>query len=203
MAKTEKTDLRRALLDASRKFLVENGYTNLSMRKIARQVGCSPGTIYLYFKNKDAIFHALMDEGYEQLYHAYQDVLKTETDPLKRLQGISRAFIDFGLKHTEYYEIMYLQDPSQIARYPKEQYRRARRILDVTAEVLAECAATGHLHLTDPFTDATLLWSAMHGITSLIVTRRVDVRLGEERLIREAVEHAINGFRIPATQKQN
>jgi AcrR family transcriptional regulator len=197
MTETLNTNLRRAILDAARHFLVTEGYKSLSMRKIAQEVGCSPGTIYLYFKNKDAIFHALMDEGYEQLYQAYQAVLATEADPYRQLEGICWAFVDFGLRHTEYYEIMYLQHPRQIARFPKEQYRRARRILDVTAAVFSDCVEVGLLHSTDPFTAATLLWSAMHGIVSLIVTQRVDARFEPEDLIAQAIQHTLNGFRLP------
>jgi len=75
------TDYRREILEVARHLLVEDGYKNLSMRKIARQLACSQGTIYLYFKNKDEIFYALIDEGTEQLYHHYQTIL---TIPIER-----------------------------------------------------------------------------------------------------------------------
>lgn len=40
------TGLRAATLDTTRTMLVRDGYKNLSMRKIARQVGCSVSSIY-------------------------------------------------------------------------------------------------------------------------------------------------------------
>jgi len=185
------------MLDAARQCLVEDGYKGLSMRKIARQVGCSVGTIYLYFKNKDDIFHALIDEGFEQLYQAYLAVLSAETDPYRRLEGICRAYVDFGRSQPEYYAIMYMHHPTMVERFPQALYRRARRVLDVSAEILEACAQAGRLQIGEPFTAATLLWSAMHGITSLIISQRVDVRFDQAALIDQAIQQAIAAFRRP------
>ncbi len=197
---TQNSNLRRMILDAARQYLVEEGYQALSMRKISRQVGCSVGTIYLYFKNKDEIFHALIDEGFEQLYTSFQAVLMSQFIPIERLQGICQAYIEFGLKHPEYYEIMYLQHPMMAARYPKEQYRRARRFLEITAETIADCARNGGLPVDDPYMDATLLWSAMHGITSLLINGRIDVRLDRAVLITQATEQAISRYKVVEPQ---
>ena len=64
------TDLRHAILDATRQLLVADGYPNLSMRKIAGAVGCSATSIYLHFAGKDALVHALIGEGMETLHDA-------------------------------------------------------------------------------------------------------------------------------------
>lgn len=197
MPNTSPTNLRRAMLDAARQCLVEDGYKGLSMRKIARQVGCGVGTIYLYFKNKDDIFHALIDEGFEQLYTAYQAVLTAEADPFDRLEGICRAYVDFGRTQPEYYAIMYMHHPTMVERFPQELYRRARRVLDVTADTLEACAESGRLRLSDPFTEATLLWSAMHGITSLIISQRVDARFDQAELIDQAIQRVIAALQAP------
>ena len=61
------TDLRRSLMDEARRMLLSDGYTSLSMRKLAKSVGCTATSIYLYFSNKDALIHALIDEGMEGL----------------------------------------------------------------------------------------------------------------------------------------
>jgi AcrR family transcriptional regulator len=126
MASTSNVDLRRTILDTARQLLVEDGYKNLSMRKIAGKIGCSPGTIYLYFKNKDAIFYALIDEGIERLYLTFEALPATEVDPLKHLEDLCRNYIEFGLNNPEYYEIMYMSHPMIAERYPQEQYRKQR-----------------------------------------------------------------------------
>src|SRR5690554_2597090 len=109
--RTAGTDLRRAILDHTRHLLVEEGYNNLSMRKIARAVGCSATSIYLHFENKDALFHALIGEGFARLNEALQDVADAHADAVERLETLSRRYIEFGLDHPEYYEIMFMLHP--------------------------------------------------------------------------------------------
>ena len=47
----EKEQLRRQILSAARELFVNEGYENVSMRKIANKIEYSPTTIYLYFKD--------------------------------------------------------------------------------------------------------------------------------------------------------
>lgn len=63
----EKEEMRALILDAARKIFLEKGYEHTSIRNIAEKIEYSPGTIYLYFKEKDEIFHALHEEGFRRL----------------------------------------------------------------------------------------------------------------------------------------
>lgn len=63
----DSTPLRRQILDESRSMLLEVGFDRMSMRKIATSVGCSATSIYIYFKNKDDLLHALIEEGFDML----------------------------------------------------------------------------------------------------------------------------------------
>ena len=62
------TDSRRALvLDAARTVFETLGIDGASIRKIAKQAGYTPGAIYSYFENKEAIYGALLAESLERL----------------------------------------------------------------------------------------------------------------------------------------
>ena len=135
--KPSDTDLRRLILDTTRHLLVRDGYKSLSMRKIARAVGFSATSLYLYFENKDDLFHALVDEGMAQLHAAMQEVGTARVeDPVERLRALCKCYIDFGLRQPEYYEVMFVLHAVGVTRYPAEKYRRARRSLDLIADTL-------------------------------------------------------------------
>ncbi|MBV7697770.1 TetR/AcrR family transcriptional regulator [Streptomyces sp. TRM70350] len=51
------------ILDAGRQTLTEYGYEGASTNRIAAAAGISPGSLYQYFPNKDAIVSAVL-EGY-------------------------------------------------------------------------------------------------------------------------------------------
>lgn len=196
-ARTNGSDLRRTILDRTRHLLVEEGYNNLSMRKIARAVGCSATSIYLHFENKDALFHALIDEGFARLNETVQDSAAAHADPVSRLEALSRRYVYFGLDNPEYYEIMFMLHPERMARYPAAKYRRARRNLDLFAEALHDGVEAGQFDVDDPAVAASVLWAALHGAVSLLLARRMDVRIEREAFVEGVVRHAIAGFCFP------
>jgi len=65
--KREKEEMRRTILDAAKEIFLEKGFRSASIRNIAEKIEYSPGTIYLYFDDKDAIFHALHEDGFQRM----------------------------------------------------------------------------------------------------------------------------------------
>jgi AcrR family transcriptional regulator len=177
-------------MDEARRMLLSDGYTSLSMRKLAKSVGCTATSIYLYFSNKDALIHALIDEGMEGLRVALESALADATTAKRRLEAVCRAYLDFGISNPEYYEAMFMLHPKRMARYPAEKYRLARRNLDLFRAALASV-------LKRPLDDeklkipATVMWTSLHGTVSLLIAQRVDARLSRDDLLNQAVAQAL------------
>ncbi len=193
--------LRRRILDASRHLLVSDGYQGLSMRRIGRAVGYSATSIYLHFEGKDALFHALIDEGFSELHERLEKVAAGyEEAPVDRLRALCRGFIDFGLENPEYYEIMFMLHPERMERYPAEKYRRARRNLDFLMMALAEGRTNGAFDVDDPRVSASTIWASLHGIVSLLIARRVDVRIDHDAFIETALRQTVAGVLAPGVE---
>jgi len=60
----EKEALRQDILDAARELFVEEGYDNVSMRRVAEKIEYSPTTIYLYFEDKASLLYAICEETF-------------------------------------------------------------------------------------------------------------------------------------------
>jgi AcrR family transcriptional regulator len=192
-------DLRRRILDTARHLLVQEGYQNLSMRKIARAIDYSATSIYLYFDNKDALLHALIHEGMMQLYDELEETAKQHPgQPVKRLEALCHTFIDFGLDNPEYYEIMFQLRPERMERYPAEKYRQARQNLEVFSDALAEGVDRGVFEVEDPRVSTSTIWASLHGTVSLLLAERVDVRIDREAFIDTAIRQTIRGYKPAA-----
>jgi AcrR family transcriptional regulator len=189
-------DLRTAVLDAARQLLVREGYRDLSMRDVARAVGCSVSSIYLYFAGKDALVHALMDEGFERWHRRMREVADAEVTPAARLEAVCRAYVEFGLANPEFYEIMYMFHSDRMARYPRELFRRARRNLEELGALAAAYAdPSARAPADEGSVRATALWATLHGIVSTIIADRVDRRLDRGRYVEGAIRFALAGVR--------
>jgi AcrR family transcriptional regulator len=189
------TGLRAATLDTTRTLLVRDGYENLSMRKIARQVGCSVSSIYEHFASKDQLVHALIDEGFQRWYEVVAQAAEEPGAPVQRLELHCRKYVEFGLQNPEYYEIMYMHHPRWAERFPRELYRRATRSMDVLSRLVRE-TAPGAFH-DDPQAriHAHVIWAILHGVVSTIIAARLDTRIDQAAYIDSSIRFAVDATR--------
>jgi AcrR family transcriptional regulator len=183
-------DLRRDLLDAARRQLIQHGYAHLSMRAVAGRVGVTATSIYLHFENKDALVHALIEEGMERLATALESADAPGAPPSERLSRLCRTYLEFGSANPEYYEVMFLLHPAKLTRYPQEKYRRARRNIELFAETVRPFLRPGE----DVRIVTHALWCLLHGAVSLRLSGRMDSHLEVERMNDEAVARALRMF---------
>ena len=188
-------DLRTAILDAARHLIVTNGHRDVSMRDIAGAVGCSVSSLYLYFANRDAIIHALIDEGFQRWYDEQLAIEARHGDARARLEAVARGYVDFGLAHPEVYEIMYMFHPQSMERLPKEIYRRARRGFDRVVETVLAATSDAALGEDEARVLAASVWATLHGVVSTLLTERLDARIDRQRYIERAVRLAVDGVR--------
>lgn len=89
-------DSRRALvLDAARSVFERLGIEGASIREIARQAGYTPGAIYSYFDNKEAIYGALLAESLERLNAAVDVAGEAAMRPAELLDAKASAWFGF------------------------------------------------------------------------------------------------------------
>ena len=89
--------MRKIILKAAIDLFIQEGYDGVSIRKIAKKIEYSPGSIYTYFTDKDSIFYALHVEGFER---SFKKQISTQSikDPRERLLAQGKAYIEFALK---------------------------------------------------------------------------------------------------------
>src|SRR2546421_2478328 len=98
-----KQDLRQEILDAARDLFVNEGYENVSIRKIADKIEYAPGTIYLYFKDKADILRTICDETFGKLHRKLSAIAEDSGPPLDKLRRAGRAYVQFALDNSSQY----------------------------------------------------------------------------------------------------
>lgn len=197
MSRPATADLKQRLLTAARELLVAQGYEGFSVRQVARAASVSPTAVYLHFVNKDALLHALIDEGMCGLHAAMSKASGDVVDPVERIKALCESYIDFGLANGELYEVMFNLAPTRMQRYPVEMYRRAYRNQQLFHEALAEvwdCEDVGAPELRHVVTS---IWATLHGTVCLVANQRVDFALEKTEVIRRSVALATSLAREP------
>ncbi len=194
----EKQEMRANILEAAKDLFAEDGFQNVSIRKIAEKIEYSPATIYLYFKDKDAILFDLHNEGFRKLFVRQRESVKLK-DPVKRLKALLEGYLEFALAEPEYYDLMFMLFTPLPKILETAEWRYGRRAFRMLTTTVKECQSRGLFKGTSVDSAALGLWGSVHGIAALLIRKRVSM-LPEETLpdsAREALQMLSNHL-LPA-----
>lgn len=183
----EKAEMRQSIIAAATRLFLEKGYESVSIRNIAAAIEYSPGTIYLYFKDKDDILYAIQDQGFTLFFETMQRVAGAEKNPLKRLRKLAHAYFEFALKHPEHYDLMFIiRAPMRAA----ESWMQGENSFEFLRATVRECIDAELLPFSDENVGAMFFWSQVHGAVSLALRDRLGMFPEKERqrVLRRSVE---------------
>jgi len=95
------------ILEEAVKLIVDIGYNNFTMRKLASKLGVTATTIYNYYKNKDDLYINLLIRGFEALFESLEQAYNKHLTPAAKLRAMLGAYTDYGLNHANFYNLMY------------------------------------------------------------------------------------------------
>lgn len=95
MART--SDKREKLLEAAKALIYRQGFAQTTLADIAQESGVPLGNVYYYFKTKDEIAGAVIDDYKRLMLEGLQQLEAAQDDPRERLQ----AFIRRAASHKE------------------------------------------------------------------------------------------------------
>ncbi len=82
---------REVILDCAQLLLKAEGYDNFTMQDIADAADISKGSLYLHFKDKEALFVAVIGRSISRLEALLKEEIQTEGKALDRLERIARV----------------------------------------------------------------------------------------------------------------
>lgn len=163
-------ELKKEILKAARELFVERGYESTSIRNIAEKIEYSPATIYLYYKDKNEIIHALHQEGFKLLISHFGD-LNSIVDPFERLTFMGRAYIRFALENPDVYELIFnKEEPMKYVEMCNDQWEEGDRAFELLTKNIIECQKIGYFEGANVQDTSLLIWSTMHGMCTLYIT---------------------------------
>ncbi|MCW2717494.1 MAG: transcriptional regulator, TetR family [Pseudonocardia sp.] len=95
------TDTVSRILDGALHALARRGLRKLSMSDVCEEAGISRGTLYRYFKNKDAVLEAIGHHVETSLKLALQRAVEERPDPEDRVIVVMGVIINYDLTHPE------------------------------------------------------------------------------------------------------
>ena len=184
-------DLARALVDAGRALLTEQGIDRLSLRGVAARVGVSQTAPYSHFADKKALLRAISASGFQDLADRL-DALRSETTcPRERIIGYGATYVDFALEHPDLYRLMI----SSLGPLERDAATGDSRdaLLSQATRPFALLREAFHELEPDPARAENLslgAWSMVHGLASLMGEQLITSPPGGARDVLSALMEA-------------
>jgi len=195
----EREAVSRAILDAARELFVAEGYSNVSIRKIAEKIEYSPAAIYSYFPSKDDIFLALAEEGFRILFQANGDLCQGGTSVETIRAGFWRVY-EFSKSHPEYFALMFLDRAVPRISRDWQRFGFVREMKKHMAELIQDAIAAGDFPAgTHPDAIFRILSAAIHGAAVMRLCDRLAPGEDADALARDTLNAALAGLQAGIT----
>ncbi len=176
-------DLRAEIVTAAKALLAKSANADaMSIRMVADAVGVTAPSIYLHFTDKDDLLSAVVGDVFTELDAAMVAAAEGLAAPMERLRAFGMAYVRFAITHPEHYRIALL-DPCP---RPDVDAVLADAAFAHFNETVVQCMDAGLFAGGDPLPITLELWSAAHGIASLMITKPF-LPWGEKEAVAERV----------------
>lgn len=160
-------ELKKDILIAAKELFLENGFEATSIRNIAEKIEYSPATIYLYYKDKNEIIHALHQEGFKLLIQHFE-VLNSIPTAFERLKAMGRAYIQFALKHPDVYSLIFtMKEPLEHMVKREVSWDEGEAAFTMLLKTVEACQQEDYFPGAEPVGVSFMIWSTMHGLCTL------------------------------------
>lgn len=199
------------ILESALQLLIEDGFVHFSIRKLAARIGMTPANIYNYVTNKDELYLLIQTKGFEMLYELLNETHRKYPEPEERIEGMIRAYLNFGIGNPEYYEIMFSRNTPKYMDYVGtatepiafHEKQTALKSAEIAVQALSNLTAgVKGIHMDDIHFRMLQIWCVLNGMVNLVNSRVLqEVESDTEAAIDRMVQDLMKTVRAEYTEK--
>ena len=159
---------RAEILQAAELVFASKGYDRASIEEIARAAEYGTGTVYLYFKDKEALYVELFEQKIRELIESIQPRRRAKEHPLQALRQLVRARMEYFDRNRAFFQI-YVREGMNLGWSKHERWEGIRRLYESYLKLLANLIRAGQrqqiLRKSDPRQFALALSGMMIQLT--------------------------------------
>ena len=166
--------LRRAqIVRAARQIAELEGWSNVTVRRLAEEISYSQPVLYAHFGNREGILAAVAIEGFQEIGLALEKARKRAKRG-NAVESVAAAYLEFAASSPALYEVMFslnLSVPFGDAATPPELHFAFTQLLELFQG-----------HGSKPEILSELFWASLPGIAQLTGAKRFPRSRQKERV---------------------
>lgn len=185
-------EIREMVLDSAETIIINEGYSALTVRKIAMDIGYTVGSVYMVFANMADLLMHIKANTVDDLTGQLQQV--PNSPPEQQLAELAKAYLQFAAQNFNRWTLIYMPD-TETPEWFRQKINGIFSLVETQFTQLAPANSAQQCKQA-----ARALWSGIHGICSLSLTGKSNADdINEvENAILLLVESFISGWRPAA-----
>ena len=175
----EKEQRQKSIIDAAEKVFFSKGVENSTMDEVAEEAELSKGTLYLYFKNKDEILHAIVFRSLSVLYSMFENAVKGTAKGIDKLLAIGNAYMEFYKNKSNYFSVLFHDDEHhkdydrlEECPFMSDVKSISDKVFGLLAGVIEEGIKDGSIRSDlDPLKTSLVLWGHTSGMMQILKSK--------------------------------
>lgn len=185
---------RAAIVAAARDLIAADGLERLSVRRVAARLGVTAPALYAHVDDKDDLLRAVAELEFTRLIERFEAIAESVPDPLERIRAQSHAYVEHAIADPALFRVMFLFRPAWSPQPNAPELPLATKAFEHAAAAVQEAIAAGRLHADDPLLASLAIWSAAHGVATVILAGIDLGRDYEQRLVDTVVDAVLTGL---------
>ncbi|MBW2713162.1 MAG: TetR/AcrR family transcriptional regulator [Deltaproteobacteria bacterium] len=140
-ARGEKT--RQKILDAAEEIFARDGFDAARMEDIANAVGIQRAGLFYYYKDKSALYQAMLDTVLSELLAKMTKELDPELPLLDQVENCAVAWVDFVWRRPDFARIL-LREGAKTSSFNRDELAKfARPLMELLQKLLEDAQQQG------------------------------------------------------------
>ena len=175
----EKERRRQQIIVAAKRVFSDKGFNKATMEDIAKEAELSPGTLYLYFKNKEELYASLSLRILQYLHIRVAHVNKApDMNPLQKLEALIEAMYDvYDFDPLIIINMFHLQSSETLRNLSDELLNEiknlSRKSIGAIAKIFKEGIEQGFFVDRHPMALADIFWSFFSGVVLWEASKKI------------------------------
>lgn len=174
LTQEELDEFRRRAIEAAELLFASGGADAVTMRALAKDLGCSPMTPYRYFDDQEHLLAAVRAQAFQRLAHHLAQATRGKPDPMTIVRRIRAHYIEFASSEPNLYQLMFSVAPPKT---PRPDLEKAAIAAFAPLRAAVTAAVNAGQIAGEPLRLAHLIWAELHGLVSLHASNKLNFGL--------------------------
>jgi AcrR family transcriptional regulator len=175
----EKERRRAEMVDAAEALYAKVGWDAVTMDRVAKSARLSRALLYVYFRDKDDLLHALTERALIDLRERFVKAAAGHVKGIDQVQAIGLAYVRFQDEKPYWFDACSRFHANQAEGYPAEDACAIAgdAVMAVIVGALHQGQADGTIRadIGDPMQVSVMLWAFVHGLIQIATNKSAEI----------------------------